>query len=108
MITEAEAKRLTRGSTLSSESKSPVQRDQMAEEKTFSSMYEYKSAQEQELNDLVASGQITKSEAETIKQLARENEHRNLGYCFLTFSHSDEARVMLLRNTNPYLQRVQI
>jgi hypothetical protein len=43
-----------------------------------------------------------------MKQLARENEHRNLGYCFLTFSHSDEARVMLLKNTNPYLHGVQI
>ena len=40
--------------------------------------------------------------------MARESEHRNLGYCFLTFSHSDEARVMLLRNTNPYLHGVQI
>ena len=48
------------------------------------------------------SGLISKSEAERVKQLAREAEHRNLGYCFLTFSHSDEARVMLMMNTNPF------
>lgn len=54
------------------------------------------------------SGLISKSEAERVKQLAREAEHRNLGYCFLTFSHSDEARVMLMMNTNPFFQYQQI
>lgn len=36
-------------------------------------------------------------------QMAREDEERNLGYCFLTFSHSDEARLMLMNNDKPYI-----
>jgi RNA recognition motif-containing protein len=40
--------------------------------------------------------------------MASQNETRNMGYCFLTFSHADEARMMLLRFKNPYLNGMRL
>lgn len=37
-----------------------------------------------------------------MKQLLNEGTDSNLGYVFLTFSHSDEARLFLLQNPTPY------
>lgn len=51
---------------------------------------------------MVNSGEMSKSELDRMLQVSREQEMRNLGYCFLTFSHADEARMMLLKNPNPY------
>ncbi len=58
---------------------------------------------------MLEAGVISKSVFEQQVQLARENEMRNLGYCFITFSHADEARLMLLQNKDSYLmgQKVQ-
>ncbi len=52
---------------------------------------------------MVDSGQITQSEYDQQVQAAREQEIRNLGYCLITYSHSDEARMMLLQYPNVYL-----
>jgi hypothetical protein len=54
------------------------------------------------MQDMVNSGEMSKSELDRMLQVSREQEMRNLGYCFLTFSHADEARMMLLKNPNPY------
>jgi hypothetical protein len=52
---------------------------------------------------LLESGTISKSVYEQQLQLARETEMRNLGYCFITFSHSDEAKLMLIQNKDCYM-----
>lgn len=63
----------------------------------------YLNSKQQRLHELVANGVMSQSELDTLKSLARSEEHRNLGYCFLTFSHADEARLMLMNNPKPYI-----
>jgi hypothetical protein len=50
---------------------------------------------------MVAAGELSPSELEKLLQMRRENDTQNLGYCFITFSHADEARLMLLLNKQP-------
>jgi hypothetical protein len=53
---------------------------------------------------MVDNGMLTQTELDQMIQIARETELRNMGYCFLTFSIQDEARLMLMKNDNPYLE----
>lgn len=41
---------------------------------------------------------MSQSEMERVLQNTRDREMRNLGYAFVTFSHSDEARLFLIKN----------
>lgn len=65
--------------------------------------YKFSSGKDSVLQNMLESGEISKSDYDLQVQIARENEIRNLGYCFITFSHSDEARLMLLENPDAYL-----
>ena len=51
---------------------------------------------------MLESGVITQSEYDLRVTADREMEEKNLGYAFITLSHSDEARIMMLSNPNPY------
>ena len=57
---------------------------------------------------MVTKGIINHSEADKVRQVARESEERNLGYAFVTFSHSDEARLYVMRHTNAYMQTQKV
>jgi len=65
--------------------------------------YDFHVSKMHKLKKMVESGEITQNEYQNLVQIAREQEMRNKGYCFLTFSHSDEARLMLLKNQNLHL-----
>jgi len=62
------------------------------------------------LKQMVDSGELAQSEYDTMIQVAREQEMRNKGYCFITFSHSDEARLLVLQNRNCYVdgRKIQV
>ena len=51
---------------------------------------------------MLDSGVITQSEYDLRVTADREQEEKNLGYALITLSHSDEARIMMLSNPNPY------
>jgi len=60
--------------------------------------YDFLPSEVSELQQKVSKGLITQKEADLQIQIARENELVNMGYAFITFSHSDEARVFLIKN----------
>lgn len=64
--------------------------------------YEFAQNDEQRWRAMVDNGELSQSDLNKLLQMRQENETQNLGYCFVTFSHSDEARVMLLMNRDPY------
>lgn len=41
---------------------------------------------------------MSKDEVEKAKAYAKELDQENFGYCFITFSHTDEAKVLLFEN----------
>lgn len=63
--------------------------------------YEFSQTDEQRWRAMVDAGELTNSDLNKLLQIRRENETQNLGYCFITFSHADEARLMLLLNKRP-------
>lgn len=48
------------------------------------------------MEQLIASGQVSREEYELAKAQHIANRHINIGYALVTFSHADEARQMLL------------
>ncbi len=48
------------------------------------------------IQELLANGMITQREFDMLKTLEREANEVNLGYSFVTFSHSDEAKLALI------------
>jgi RNA recognition motif-containing protein len=112
MISEGDFNSLTAGSILSHdttfESSQKRQSNKVNKIEAFTgsdlqSGYKFASSTESELLTLLESGTISKSVYEQQLQLARETEMRNLGYCFITFSHSDEAKLMLIQNKDCYM-----
>ncbi len=45
---------------------------------------------------MLANGMITQKEYDMLKTLEREANEVNLGYSFVTYSHSDEAKLALI------------
>ena len=72
--------------------------------------YEFHVSKINKLKQMVDSGELAQSEYDTMIQVAREQEIRNKGYCFITFSHSDEARLLVLQNRNCYVdgRKIQV
>lgn len=54
--------------------------------------FNYESVEKQTIDELIASGQLSRTEYEVGKARRRDNMKANLGYAMITFSHADEAR----------------
>ena len=63
--------------------------------------YQFAQSDEQRWRAMVQAGELSESDLQKLTQMLRENDTQNLGYCFVTFSHADEARIMLLMNKRP-------
>lgn len=74
----------------------------------FASGYDFKSQSDNILQQKVEAGIMTQSDVEQLKQFAREQQMQNKGYVFVTFSHSDEARMFLVRNSKKLLGAQEI
>ena len=48
------------------------------------------------IEELLAGGQISKKEYDMLKVMERESQEVNMGYAFVTFSHTDEAKIALI------------
>ena len=57
---------------------------------------------------MVDAGELTEGDFTKLLQIRKENATQNLGYCFITFSHADEARLMLMQNKNPYFMEDKV
>lgn len=60
--------------------------------------YQFAQSDEQRWRAMTQAGELSESDLQKLIQMRRENDTQNLGYCFITFSHADEARIMLLMN----------
>jgi hypothetical protein len=71
----------------------------MASHNDSSRQYEFdvaESENDQSLRQMMQSGQMSKLDYERAQIIEDELMTLNRGYCFLTFSHADEARTMLM------------
>jgi hypothetical protein len=57
---------------------------------------------------MIDSGAIDERAASRMRKLIQESQEENLGYLFLTFSHSDEARLFLMEHVKTYLETTPI
>ena len=48
------------------------------------------------IQEMLANNLISKKEYELLKTMEREAQEVNLGYCFVTYSHTDEAKLALI------------
>ena len=51
---------------------------------------------------------MSRKEYELAKAQAKELDQDNLGYCFVTFSHSDEAKMMLYQNEFTFIDNNRV
>ena len=58
--------------------------------------FEYNQIEKETVEDLIASGQVRREHFEMARQQHISNRHVNIGYAFVTFSHADEAKQMLM------------
>lgn len=58
--------------------------------------FQYSQVEKETIAQLIESGQVPRAHFEQAKQQHIANRHVNLGYAFVTFSHADEARQLLL------------
>lgn len=72
------------------------------------SSYKYQSSLENKYEKLVEDGLMTQDEFEKAKAYAKELDQENLGYCFITFSHTDEAKVLLFESKFTFIDYNQI
>ena len=58
--------------------------------------FEYNRVEQDTIEQLISSGQVSREQYEAARAQHMDNRMVNLGYAFVTFSHADEARQMLL------------
>ena len=61
--------------------------------------YKFDYSETLDLDHFVKMGNLDPKTAAIAKQVLLESDEENLGYCFLTFSHADEARKFILRHS---------
>jgi len=73
-----------------------------------SSRFQYKLDEtKQKIHELVDQGILTKKEYDLMVQLERESQEVNLEYAFVTYSHSDEAKLALILGQSIYLNGLE-
>ena len=57
---------------------------------------------------MLAKGVLSQRDYDQVMKMNREANEVNLGYAFLTFSHSDEAKVAMIMSENLWLDNIEV
>ena len=70
--------------------------------------YKFDFSEGADLLNQIDRGMISAKQAKQMKMLLNEGSEENLGYAFLTFSHSDEARLFLMNHQLAFYEMEEI